>query len=136
MRLLLLLLERRFVIVLAIVLALVWAGGRWGGDARSRADLLLRPPAETISPLSADIKKNAEARESAKLRALHRAVSAEISAAEASGFKVEKFQLLADTALELDTPAQRPLAVERLNKLRLALPKQREAFQPASSGDR
>lgn len=136
MRLLLLLLERRFVIALAIVLALVWAGSRWGGDARGRADLLLHPPAETTSPLSADIKKNAEARESAKLHSLHRAVSAEIAAAAASGFNVEKFQLLADAALDLDTPAQRPMAVERLNKLRLAIPKKMEAFQPASSGER
>ncbi len=135
MGLLLLLLKRRLVIAIAALLSLVWAWGRWGDYARNQTDFMLHPPAATSSPLSADIEKNAEARESGKLHALHRAVSAEIAAAAASGFQIEKIQRLADTALDLDTPAQRPTAIERLNKLRLAIPRKKEAFQPASGGD-
>jgi len=135
MDLLLRLLERRVIIGIAVVLGAVWAAERWGGYAQGGADLMMHPPAETSSPLSADIIKTSEARESAKLRGLHRAVSAEIAAAAANGFKVEKFQRLADSALGLDTPAYRSAAVERLNKLRLAIPQKKEAFRPAAAED-
>lgn len=135
MDLLLRLLERRVAVGIAVVLAAVWAGGRWGGYAQGRADLMMHPPAEAVSPLAADIKKDVEARESAKLRGLHRTVSAEIAAAAANGFKVERFQRLADNALELDTPAYRSAAVERLNKLRLAIPQRKESFRPAVPED-
>ena len=135
MDLLLRLLERRVIIAIAVVLAAVWAGDRWGGSAQYQADLMLHPPADAVSPLSADIIKTSEARESAKLRGLHRAVSAEIAAAAANGFKVEKFQSLADGALNLDTPAYRSAAIERLNKLRLAIPQKKETFRPAAAED-
>lgn len=134
MDLLLRLLERRFVVGIAVVLAAVWAGERWGGYAQGRADLMLHPPAEAL-PFAADIIKDAEARESAKLHGLHRAVSAEIAAAAANGFAVEKFQRLADSALGLDTPAYRSAAIESLNRLRLAIPQKKETFRPASSED-
>ncbi len=135
MDLLLRLLERRVIVAGAVLLAAVWIGGRWGGYAQGHADLMLHPPAPAISPLAADIKKDVEARESARLKGLHRAVSAEIAAARANGFNVDKFQRLADSALRLDTPAYRPAAIERLNKLRLAIPQKREAFRPAAAGD-
>lgn len=135
MDLLLRLLERRVIFAGAAVLAAVWIGGRWGGYAQGRAAFLMHPPADATSPLAADIVKDNEARESAKLRGLHRAVSAEIAAAAANGFKVEKFQRLADNALGLDTPAYRSAAIERLNKLRLAIPQKKEAFRPASAED-
>ncbi|MBI2387366.1 MAG: hypothetical protein HYV14_15360 [Elusimicrobia bacterium] len=135
MDLLLRLLERRVIIVGSVILAAVWAGGRWGGYAQGRADLMMHPPAEASSPLAADIIKTSEARESAKLKGLHRAVSAEIAAAKANGFNVDKFQRLADNALGLDTPAYRSAAVERLNKLRLAIPQKKESFRPAAAED-
>ncbi|MCM2304888.1 MAG: hypothetical protein NDJ72_09315 [Elusimicrobia bacterium] len=135
MDLLLRLLERRVVVIGASLLAAVWIGGRWGGYAQGRADLMMHPPADAVSPLSVDIKKDVEARESAKLKGLHRAVSAEIAAAAANGYKVDKFQRLADSALRLDTPAYRPAAIERLNKLRLAIPQKKEAFRPAAAED-
>lgn len=135
MDLLLRLLERRVIIGGAVLLAAVWVAGRFGGYAQGRADLMMHPPAPVDSPLAADIKKDVEARESAKLKGLHRAVSAEIAAAAANGYKVEKFQRLADSALRLDTPAYRPAAIERLNKLRLAIPQKREAFRPAAAED-
>jgi hypothetical protein len=135
MDLLLRLLERRVIIGIAVVLAAVWAGGRWGGYAQGRADLMMHPPADATSPLAADIVKSSEARESAKLHGLHRAVSAEIAAAAANGFQVDKFQRLADGALQLDTPKYRAAATERLNKLRLAIPQKKETFRPAAAED-
>lgn len=135
MDLLLRLLERRVIIGMVVVAAAIWAGARWGGYAQGRADLMMHPPAEATSPLSAVIMKDVEARESAKLRGLHRTVSAEIAAAAANGFDVKKFQRLADNALGLDTPAYRSAAIERLNKLRLAIPQKREAFRPAAAED-
>lgn len=135
MDLLLRLLERRVIIGIAAVLAVVVAAERWGGYAQGHADLMMHPPADAASPLSADIIKTSEARESAKLKGLHRAVSSEIAAAKANGFDVAKFQRLADSALGLDTPAYRSAAVERLNKLRLAIPQKREAFRPAAADD-
>lgn len=135
MDLLLRLLERRVIITIAVVLAAVWVGGRWGGYALGHADLMMYPPAEVTSPLSADIIKTSEARESAKLRGLHRTVSAEIAAAAANGFQVEKFQRLADGALNLDNAKYRSAAIERLNKLRLAIPQKKETFRPAAAED-
>jgi len=135
MDLMLRLLEPRVVIGIAVALAAVFIGGRWGGYAQGRYDLMRNPPADVKSPLSADIMKSVEARESAKLKGLHRAVSAEIAAAAANGFAVEKFQRLADGALKLDTAAYRPAAIERLNKLRLAIPQKKEGFRPAAAGD-
>jgi hypothetical protein len=135
MDLMLRLLERRVVIGIAVVLAAVFIAGRWGGYAQGRYDLMQNPPADAKSPLSADIMKDVEKRESAKLKGLHRAVSAEIAAAAANGFDVEKFQRLADGALALDSPAYRSAAIERLNKLRLAIPQKKEAFRPAADGD-
>ena len=135
MDLLLRLLERRVIITIAVAVVAVWAWNRWGGYAQGHADLMMHPPADVTSPLSADIIKTSEARESAKLRGLHRAVSAEISAATANGFKVERFQRLADSALNLDTPAYRSAAIERLNKLRLAIPQKKETFRPAAAED-
>ncbi|MBI4061205.1 MAG: hypothetical protein HY403_07225 [Elusimicrobia bacterium] len=135
MDLLLRLLERRLVLGIAAALAAIWAGERWGGWARDRIEQALQPPAETASPLAGDIKKDVEVRESAKLRGLHRAVSAEIAAAAANGFEVGMLQRLADNALDLDTPAYRSAAVERLNKLRLAVPRKKEAFRTAAASD-
>lgn len=135
MDLLLRLLERRFIIGLSAILGAIWAWGRWGGHIQGLTDLMLHPPAETSSPLSAAIKKDAAARESAKLKTVHRAVTAEISQAAANGFNVEKLQRIADSALALDAPAYRSAAIDRLNKLRLAIPQKREAFRPAAAGD-
>lgn len=135
MDLLLRLLERRVIIACAAVLAAVWIGGRWGGYAQGQADLMMHPPADAVSPLADDIKKDVEARESAKLKGLHRTVSAEIAAARANGHDMDKFQRLADSALGLDTPAYRSAAIERLNRLRLAIPQKKESFRPAAADD-
>ena len=135
MELLLRLLERRFVLGIAVVLAAIWAQGRWGDRALEKVDMMRRPPAEASSPLAAEITKDLDAKESAKVRGLHRAVSAEIAAAEASGLNVANLQRVADSALALDTPGYRPQAIEKLNKLRMAVPRRKEAFRPAAADE-
>ncbi len=130
------LLERRYLIGIPVAFTVLWAIGQWGVYARSRADMVLYPPApKTVSPLAADMIKTSEARESAKLHGLHRAISAEIAAAAANGFDVARLQRVADNALQLDTPAYRSTAIERLNRLRLAIPLKKEGFRPAAAGD-
>ena len=74
-------------------------------------------------------------RDSARLRGLHRAVSAELALARSRGHDVDKLQRLADSALKLDTPAYRSAAIERLNKLRLVIPQKKETFRPAAADD-
>lgn len=135
MNMLLRLMEWRVVAVAAVLLAAVAAADRWHGWALTRVDLWLHPPAEALSPLAADLRKDVDERGSARLRGLHRAVSAEIQAARAQGFAVDKLQRLADSALTLDTAAYRLAAIERLNKLRLAIPQKKETFRPAAADD-
>jgi hypothetical protein len=88
-----------------------------------------------VSPLGADIQRDLDAKDSARLKALHRTVSAEIAAAAAKGFDVARLQVIADKALLLDTPKYRAAAMERLNKLRLVIPQTVEPFRPAAEND-
>ncbi len=82
-----------------------------------------------------DIRADLDRQESLRLRGLYRQVSAEIAAAGAKGFDVTALQAVADQALTLDTPAYRAAAVERLNKLRLAIPQKPEVVRPADDQD-
>jgi hypothetical protein len=91
--------------------------------------------ARGVSPLGTDIARDLEAKESARLKALHRTVSEEIAAAKAKGFNVDRLQPIADKALQLDTPAYRAAAMERLNQLRLVIPQAVEPFRPATDAD-
>lgn len=90
-----------------------------------------RLAAERGATPSPDILEELNARESAKLHALHRRVSGELAAAEAKGYRVDRLKALADGELAFDTPAMRAGAIERLNRLRLAIPKNAESFRPA-----
>jgi hypothetical protein len=87
------------------------------------------------SRLAAAISDDLETRESSRLKALHRAVSDEIAAAQAKGLKVDHLQEIADKALGLDSPKYRHAAMERLNQLRLAIPLAQESVRPAGEGD-
>ena len=82
-----------------------------------------------------DIAADLDARESKKLQSLYRDVSAEIAAAAAHGRRVESLQGAADAAMRLDKPATRALAMEELNRLRLAIPQEQEALRPSSGAD-
>lgn len=87
------------------------------------------------TPLATSIEKDLEAKASRKLRVLHREVSAEISRAEAEGFRLGSLQAAADAILQLDTPALRSQAVDRLQKLRLAIPKKTPKLRVANDED-
>lgn len=82
-------------------------------------------------PEGADIARALDAAESRRLRALHRQVVFELESARARGFDVARLRRIADSALSLDAPAYRRAAIERLNKLRLAIPQSTEPFRPA-----
>ncbi|HAZ08032.1 MAG TPA: hypothetical protein DCZ01_05800 [Elusimicrobia bacterium] len=81
------------------------------------------PPQTEKSILGRDIVGDLEARKSLRLKTLHRDVSAEIAIAREEGFEVDKIQRAADSALGLDSPRYRAAAMERLQKLRLAIPR-------------
>jgi hypothetical protein len=80
---------------------------------------------------AADIVKDLDARESLRLRALYRDVSAEIAAARARGRSVDALQRGADSALAMAAPATRAYAFARLNELRLAIPPALDALRPS-----
>lgn len=73
--------------------------------------------------LADTIQRDLDRQASVRLRALHRQVSEEISRAVASGQNVGSLQATADGLLLLDTPAGRMDAIDRLQRLRLAIPK-------------
>ena len=82
-----------------------------------------------------EIERDLDAKASLRLRALHREVSEEISRAVADGFAVAPLQATADGILQLDTPALRSQAVDRLQKLRLAVPRKAQRLRVASAKD-
>lgn len=75
------------------------------------------------SPLSAAIDRDLEAHASLRLKALHREVRKELARAREEGFSVAPLEKTADLCLEMDAPAFRAEAVERLQKLRRAIPR-------------
>jgi hypothetical protein len=131
------LLDRRWVLGLGALAVLIFAVGEWGGAVLYRIDVLRNPPAAPASksPLAADMIRDVQARESAKLRGVYRSVNAELAAARARGHDVSKLQALADSALRLDKPNYRAAAIERLNRLRLVIPQRKESFRPANADD-
>jgi hypothetical protein len=90
---------------------------------------------ERGAAVASDIAKDLDARESMKLRGLYRDVSAEIAAAKARGRPVDSLQAAADAALRMDAPATRPIAIDELNRLRLAIPQPLDAVRPSTAGD-
>ena len=132
MNLLLRLTERRSIAAAILLLAAVATVLRWGAWAHPRLELWLHPPAVESSMLAAPLLKDSDARQSARLRGLHRKVSREIQAAAALGFAVDKLQRLADAALTLDSAAYRSVAFESLNKLRLSVPRKEDIARPGA----
>ncbi len=135
MDLLLRLLERRTIVALAVVLASVVLANRYGLYWLERLDMMSHPPAATTSPLAVDMLKDNEARDKAKLRGLYRAVTADIAAARAQGFKIDEMQTLADQIYAMDSTDYRATATERLNRLRLAIPQKKPFTRAAASDD-
>jgi hypothetical protein len=136
MDLLLRLLERRVIFGLAAVFAALLLSSRFGDYWYDRADMMAHPPAAVSSPLAADMVKDNETVAAAKVRGLHRAVSAEIAKAAAEGFQVDALQKSADDILKMDGPEYRSVAIERLNRLRMAIPQKKTITRTAGSDDR
>lgn len=80
------------------------------------------PPQPLATKTAAPIERELDLKQSQRLRALHRAVSAEIAAASARGRKVAGLQRLADAIMALDMPGYRLEAMEKLNGVRLRIP--------------
>ncbi|MBI5246297.1 MAG: hypothetical protein HY923_03895 [Elusimicrobia bacterium] len=135
MDLLLRLIERRTILGLACAAAALMIVNRFGGYWLERVDMRLHPPAAVSQPLATDLLKDNEAREAARIRGMHRSVSAELAAARAQGFKVEELQKLADDILAMDSPSYRPVVIERLNKLRMAIPQKKPFTRTAGADD-
>ena len=87
------------------------------------------------TPLASEIERDLDARASSRLRALHREVSEEISRAVAEGFAVGLLQKTADGILQLDTPALRSQGIDRLQKLRLTIPRKTPKLRVADDAD-
>lgn len=86
------------------------------------------PPQKAVPDArSKAIEDELDFKESLRLRTLHRNVSQEIAAAEAKGRRVAGLQRLADAALALDNPGYRKSAFEKLNEVRLKIPRGEDA---------
>ncbi|MEK7390303.1 MAG: hypothetical protein AAB036_11480 [Elusimicrobiota bacterium] len=131
MNLLLILSQPKFVVAGALLLAAIGVYGHWGDHLRAKWERWRYPPAASVSRLSSELVADSRARQSAKLRALHRSVSAEIQAAAENGLDVSHLQILADAALQLDSNESRSAAIENLNKLRLSIPSNHSGRRPA-----
>ena len=134
MDLLLRLTERRTILGLLLGLGLLMIVSHYGGYWLERIDMRLHPPATVSQPLATDLLKDSEARDAAKIRGMHRSVNAELAAARAQGFKIEELQKLADDIVAMDSPEYRSTVIERLNKLRMAIP-QKKNFTGAAGKD-
>lgn len=128
-------LKLRYFLVAGGLVAAVVLADRFQEYPRGWYERRLNAAARGTSTLGAPITQDLEARESARLKALHRTVSAEISQAKARGFKVDGMQLLADKIMLLDTPQYRTIGFERLNALRLRIPTPMESFRPAADDE-
>jgi hypothetical protein len=113
----------------------VFLADRYQGLARLAYENAVRPVERGPRVLPSDLLQELDARESLKLISLHRTVSAELAAAKAKGFDVAKLQAAADSALGLNVPKYRAAAMERLNKLRLAIPQGQSGVRPATLAD-
>lgn len=133
------LLERRVLVAIVLVAGALYSVNRWGDYWKTKLDMKLHPPAAALSPLSADIMKDVEKREAARVRALYRGVVADIDKAKAEGFdpaKLEQLRVLADDALARDSAMYREVAMKRLNDLRMQIPVKPTFTKTANAGDR
>jgi hypothetical protein len=91
-----------------------------------------RHPAVGAAVGGEDIAADLQRRESLRLHSLHRLVSDEIARAQSQGLDVKGFQAAADAVLAFDNARYRDAAIERLYKIRLAIPQRPEQTRPAS----
>ncbi len=120
---------RVFAAVAAVALA-AWLAGRYGGYPKDWYSRWRHPPAGPAAG-GEDIAAALDAHQSRRLHRIYARVSGEIAAARARGLDVTGFQEAADAALALDNPRYRDAAIERLNRLSLAVPQKAEDARPA-----
>ncbi|MDX6767992.1 MAG: hypothetical protein SF051_00555 [Elusimicrobiota bacterium] len=108
---------------LGALAAAVWLFDAFQEYPRAAYERWRFPPQRPDARQGADILKALEEQESLRLRVLHRKVSADIARAEAAGRRVAGLQRLADAALSLDAPGYRKTAMEKLNEVRLKIPR-------------
>lgn len=119
----------------AVLAALVYLGVTFQKHPRNWYHRIMYTSQTEKTSLAATIERDLEAKASLKLRALHREVSQEISQSVAEGFAVGSLQQAADDLLQLDTPALRSEAVDRLQRLRLSIPKKKTRLRVATDED-
>lgn len=124
---------RNVALLLAALLA-VWAAELFQEYPRRAYERWRYPPQAAAAKTAGDIEKDLDRKESLRLRALHRAVSAEIAKAAGRGAEVAGLQRLADATLSLDMPGYRLIAMEKLNAVRLRIP-QGESVRAISPED-
>lgn len=124
----------RSLVVLCVVGVLAWAAEQFQEYPRAAYERWRYPAQARSDPAAAAILKDLDAKESSRLRALHREVSREIAKADAAGRKVAGLQRLADAVLSLDSPGYRQEGMAKLNEVRMRIP-QGEAVRAAGPDD-
>jgi hypothetical protein len=123
-------LNTRTFAAIGALIALIFVVDRFWGYPVQWYERIAHPPVGRAVG-GEDITAELERRRSVELHSLYQRVSREIAAAQAQGLDVGQLQALADQTLRFDTPAYRPAAIDRLNKLRLAIPQAPERLRAA-----
>lgn len=124
----------RSLAVMCAAAVLLWAAEHFQAYPRAAYERWRYPSQARADAGAAAIQKDLDAKESLRLRALHREVSAEIEKARAAGRKVAGLQRLADAMLSLDSPGYRREGLAKLNEVRMRIP-QGEAVRAAGPDD-
>ncbi len=133
---LLALLKPRVLAGLAACAGLLLAAEHWGPTIRQELEMEFRPPASAEAPLAADMLKDSDKREAARLKGVHRAVLADIERSRSQGFAVDHFRASADAILAGAVAENRDAAFQRLNDLRMKLPRKKGFSGTANAEDR
>lgn len=134
MELLLRLMDRRLLLLGGLLLMTLWFADqiktRYGDSLRAR----FAPPKSTaLDPrLAAPIAAANDAGARAKVGSLYRVLLAELDAAENQGFDVSAQRDAAAKVFALNSePAYRDAALERLNRLRVSIPRKLDGVRAA-----
>lgn len=124
----------RALLVVGVLAASTVLGVRYRGLAARRYDEWRHPPAGQSAGDPA-IQQDIERQESLRFQGLYRRVCDDIAAARSQGYAVDALQRAADALLPFDKPDYRAAAIERLNRLRLAIPHKSEVLRPSNIED-
>lgn len=133
---LLALVKPRVLAGLAACAALLLAAEHWGPTIKQELEMEFNPPASAEAPLAADILKDADKLAAARLAGVHRSVTAEIKYARSQGFAVDHIQASADAILAGAVAENRDAAFQRLNDLRMKIPRKKGFTGTANAEDR